>query len=593
MLARGALLLAAVLAPAFAEDVLQPGTPELDRPTLAALGVKLPVSGDDNYNASVSVRYRKAGDEAWRDALPLYRVKPNVVYGWKVSPNFAGSIFDLRPATTYEIELHAVDPDGPVDQVFSLSATTRAVPGDPVEPNPIDVSDAATLNAIAGNLQPGDVVTLAEGVYGPFVIRGTGTAENPIVVRGASQEGVIVDGGGGTGNAIEAYGSFIHIERLTVRNKDRGIRFQTQGSEGNVVRRVRIVDVRLGIGSNNNQRDFYIADNILDGRMSWPFIYTDNGGANANDDGIRVQGDGHVVAHNWIRGFGDAMKVEQDGSRAVDFYNNDVLSAYDNGLELDSSEGNSRALRNRFTNNFMPLSIQPVFGGPAYMIRNVVINPASEQMKFHANGGNPPMETSGVFAWHNTFVSPGVPLALATSDTAHHFAIQNNLIVGPQVLPTGRVIDWSAPTDDGVFDYNGYYPDGMFVIRLGTFRYSFQNFAQAQASGLMEAHGLLLGQPIFANGLVPPDTYKGTIDPPPDVTLDAGSGAIDSALLLPNVNDNFTGAGPDLGALELGCPLPIYGPRPEGIDESNEPWGCEPPAPPAPDTPAVAARKGR
>ncbi len=34
------------------------------------------------------------------------------------------------------------------------------------------------------------------------------------------------------------------------------------------------------------------------------------------------------------------------------------------------------------------------------------------------------------------------------------------------------------------------------------------------------------------------------------------------------------GAGPDLGALELGCTLPIYGPRPAGVDESNQSFGC-------------------
>ncbi|HEY2930972.1 MAG TPA: hypothetical protein VGK99_04435 [Acidobacteriota bacterium] len=30
---------------------------------------------------------------------------------------------------------------------------------------------------------------------------------------------------------------------------------------------------------------------------------------------------------------------------------------------------------------------------------------------------------------------------------------------------------------------------------------------------------------------------------------------------LPNVNDDFTGQAPDLGALETGKPLPVYGPR--------------------------------
>jgi hypothetical protein len=170
-----------------------------------------------------------------------------------------------------------------------------------------------------------------EGTYsGRFRISGEGTAKNPIVVRGATPDGVIIDGGGGAGYIIEVYGSHIHIERLTLCNADRAILFQTQGAVGNVVRRVRVTDVRLGIGSKEDQKDFYIADNTVEGRLSWPLIYTDNKGANANDDGIRVQGDGHVVAHNFIRGFGDAMKVEQDGSRSVDFHNNEVLSAYDN-----------------------------------------------------------------------------------------------------------------------------------------------------------------------------------------------------------------------------------------------------------------------
>ena len=42
-------------------------------------------------------------------------------------PTIRGSNFDLA-ATTDQIELRAMDPDGPVDQTFSLTATTRKVP---------------------------------------------------------------------------------------------------------------------------------------------------------------------------------------------------------------------------------------------------------------------------------------------------------------------------------------------------------------------------------------------------------------------------------------------------------------------------------
>ena len=47
-----------------------------------------------------------------------------------------------------------------------------------------------------------------------------------------------------------------------------------------------------------------------------------------------------------------------------------------------------------------------------------------------------------------------------------------------------------------------------------------------------------------------------------DFRLRPGSAAIDRGVVLPNVNDGFAIKAPDLGALEAGQPLPIYGPRP-------------------------------
>jgi hypothetical protein len=46
-----------------------------------------------------------------------------------------------------------------------------------------------------------------------------------------------------------------------------------------------------------------------------------------------------------------------------------------------------------------------------------------------------------------------------------------------------------------------------------------------------------------------------------DFRLRAGSAAVDRGVRIPNVNDGFTGAAPDLGALETGQPVPTYGPR--------------------------------
>jgi hypothetical protein len=548
-------------------------TVQLDRPTLIALGVQVLISGDADHDAAITMRYRPVGAPAWADALPLVRVRPESVEGRVVPEQFAGSIFDLRPSTTYEIELHATDADGAVDETHLLVATTRAVPGDPAMPRVVPVSDASSLAAALAAARPGDVISLADGIYGgAFGLSASGTAADPIVIRGASTAGTILDGGGCDCNVIEVYGSFVHVERLTLRNATRGLRFQTAAAEGNVVRRVRIEDTRLGIGSRQDQLDFYLCDNVLEGRLAWPHVYSDDGGAHSDDDGILIQGHGHVVCHNRIRGYGDAIKTAQAGARAIDVYGNEVLSAYDNGVELDYGEGNVRCWRNRFTNTYTPLSFQPIYGGPAYAIRNVVVNVADEQLKFHGVGGA--TGPSGVLAYHNTFVSPARALSMFASVAGHHFRIRNNLFVGPQTLEGTKTVDWLGAIDDGAFEGDGYYPDGMFRFNLppgGVVSHA--SFAAMQAAG-METSGLLLAEPIFAGGLVAPASYALTLAPQ-DVTPDATSAAVDAAGALANVSTAFAGTGPDLGAIERGCPPPIFGVRSEGVDEANEPFGCE------------------
>jgi hypothetical protein len=569
--ARSCLAIAVLIALprlARADDVLQVGTVNIDPPTLVSLGVQLLVSGDDDHDAQVSVRYRPLSTVTWKTAMDLFRVRPESVGGRVVPEQFAGSIFELAPATTYEIELHALDADGPVDETVVVQATTRAIPGDPASPTVIAVSSAPDFQAALDAAAPGDVITLSEGIYrGPFEMAASGTATNPIVIRGASQDGVLLDGKGCGCNLLEITGSHVHVEQLTLQGALRGLRLKGTGTVGNVVRRVRLRDVTNGIIGDPDQENFYLCDNVLEGRLVWPHVYANDGGSHANDDGVSVQGRGHVVCHNQMIGFGDAMKIEAPGARAIDFYGNEVLSAYDNGVELDYSEGNTRAFRNRFTNSFVPLSFQPIHGGPAYALRNVVVNVAEDQLKFYAP--SPVDEPSGVLVLHNTFVSPEQTLLMGSTATSHHFAIENNLFVGPNPPPS-RVVDWDGPIDDGTFDYNGYFPDGIFDFGAAG---SWASFAAMSAAAIFESNGVLLDAGMFESGLVPPSDYTTTMTPQ-DVTLASGANAVDAGLALPNLNDDSTGSGPDLGALERGCPIPLYGVRPAGIDETNEPYGC-------------------
>ena len=371
-----------------------------------------------------------------------------------------------------------------------------------------------------------------------------------------------------------------HLERFTLRNAQRAIRYQNTGLQGNTARWLHTVNTIMGISTRANELDFYVCDNILEGRLLWPHTYRDDNGIHAADDGIQVAGFGNVICHNRISGFGDAMKNSQDGARANDFYGNEILWTYDNGVELDGGEGNMRLLRNRFTNNYSPISVQPIYGGPAYILRNIVVNVTDEQMKFHGLQGTrwqTPVPV-GVLAYHNTFVKAGEALLMNTPDVSHYFEIANNLFIGKPGAP--MTVNWGGPIDHGTFDYNGWFPDGQFTfnvyVPVNNSQYmNWPNFAAVQAAGMFESHGALLPASPFTAAIPLGSDYT-TFVQPQMPRIASGSLAVDRAKLLPNINDGFTGAAPDLGALEMGCPEPVYGPRAPGMDETNEPLGCAP-----------------
>src|ERR1700674_4926582 len=101
---RYAFLLLAVFRLAGADKVT-PKNFYVEPPTLISLGFEWQIDGDDNRNAAVAVSWRKKGDQAWRDGLPMLRIgnerlNENAIQF--VTPNMlAGSIFDLEPGTEY------------------------------------------------------------------------------------------------------------------------------------------------------------------------------------------------------------------------------------------------------------------------------------------------------------------------------------------------------------------------------------------------------------------------------------------------------------------------------------------------------------
>jgi hypothetical protein len=92
---------------------------------------------------------------------------------------------------------------------------------------------------------------------------------------------------------------------------------------------------------------------------------------------------------------------------------------------------------------------------------------------------------------------------------------------------------------------------------------AFKSLAEFTKATGQEAHGIEVDYDIFEN-LRPPDPAKpSAIYRAADLNfkLRPGSKAVDAGVRLPNINDDFGGRAPDLGAYELGQPVPVYGPR--------------------------------
>jgi hypothetical protein len=136
---------------------------------------------------------------------------------------------------------------------------------------------------------------------------------------------------------------------------------------------------------------------------------------------------------------------------------------------------------------------------------------------------------------------------------------RNNLFIAANGGPiwqqsSGGTKDWR--TD---LDYDGYDWTGGFAFNYAGNQLA--SLANLTSTTGQESHGIKISHATcFATFNVPGGPPLTTI-PPQMMTLNANCPAVDAGVVLPNITDGYTGSAPDLGAYELGAPLPHYGPR--------------------------------
>jgi hypothetical protein len=581
----GALLAVAVLligSAARAQTSTVPGALHVDATQVAA-GMEWFITGDSNLNCVVTTSFRPAAGGAWRTGQPLLRVEPGSFNPQQVDPGnlLAGSLFDLAPATDYLVRLVLHDVDGGAADTtvpfrtrdwprLPANARTRHVvpgsgggsgtTGDPFRG--ISAADAAA--------SPGDLFLLAPGVYtGVVDLRASGTPADPIVWIGVSRDQSVIDGQLLRRNAIELQGTHdVQLRNLTVRNPGKSC-LSASGT-----RNIAVIGCRLDFSvrsgwelcgldfRGNAHENVFVSGNEMTGPLNWAE------GRNEDHFGVILVGKGHVVRYNRIHGVYDAVQVGGDRDSVVtsncDVYGNELYDCTDDGIEFDGSRHNIRCFDNRITNVLTGLSCQPVYGGPIYMLRNVVYNWQLKPLKFHSY-------PTGMIVVNNTLI--GANERGWGGGEWRRAILRNNLILGGSNSGfSGSPICLFTLGQRADLDYDGWYQ--VLPNRFARFNdVSYPTLQAFQAGTLMEQHGRLVNYGIFVDAAEPAlGPYLGvpTYFPPyapgsANVSLKPGAAAVDAGLALANLNDGWLGAAPDLGAYELGKPVPSYGPAADPV----------------------------
>ena len=555
---------------------------------------------------------------------------------WTAPNMFAGSIFDLEPNTAYEVRLTLSDPDGVNgEKVQLVTVRTRPEPmastdgrvfhvypfehtGPKQEPSYTGLmaayftssSNVDSYRDGTPRVRPGDVLLVHAGLYKPanrleygsagcchtslhgtYFLTGKGTAERPIAIKAAGDGDVIFDGDGND-NLFNMMGStYNYFEGITFRNTEIAIlagHKDITGTVGLTVKHSKFEDVGEGIFTDwQGSKNFYVVDNVFQGKNaafdSSRFNQGFRGVVARSQYAIKFYGSGHVFAYNRIRDFHDGIDHASFGPPnpldlpvSNDIYNNDIANLHDDCVEADGASFNMRILRNHCVNVNDGFSSQPTFGGPVYVIRNVVYEPPIGN-----SGAIKTIDSQGWTIYNNTFATDmrtinAIGTVVGGYDSASHF--RNNLFLAQN--PIRPAFEMATLTRYSTSDYNGFMGgakapsmfDFLWPFPGTTIEYDRAKLQRFQSKTLeefkqatgREMHSITVDYTVFRN-LKPGDVNTPTkmYDPATlDFALNPTGPAIDAGVALPNITEGFAGKAPDLGAYELGQPIPHYGPRP-------------------------------
>lgn len=562
-------------------------------PSYETFGLLITVEGASG-NESLSVEYNAGSGTR--------TLHPPVRYDGR---NWATSAFGLSPGSTGEVTVTLQDPDG-VSGAPSMAiiATTRPWPG-ALSPNQtffvaVGGSDQgsgtaaapfATLQHAVDVAAPGDEIRVRPGTYAPIRIQDyAATADAPLVIRAdtPANKPVIEGPGSGSGSVVDISGSsYIWLSGLEIRNggddtDGKGVRIHSSahvivedcdihdnGHYNLLVTKSADYPGGAELGGRHLIRNNHIYDSdagncagasnqACPGQTYYGVQFDNNPGAASVVIGNRIHGnvDNVILCGNEAEGralaaLGDDVLVATGGTNLgftnhdAELANNELYDARDDDLELDGICVNARVYGNVFRDAENPISMAPALPGPYFVLRNVIRGDWGQgAIKMNTNG-DPESLTRNLYFYHNTIFreASGPLLNLWYDFPGEHSVPIDNIVFRNNLLVAsagGRLIDsYNQGSTHPSFDYDLWYTtdtQSVFTWYDGSATDRYDDLASFSQGTAQETNGL------FA----PPDVDS-ALSPNPS------SPAVDSALVISGINDDYVGSAPDRGAYELGA----------------------------------------
>jgi len=498
--------------------------------------------GTNPGSAGCTVRYRKKSESAWKQGLNLWYDSRDA--------ECRGSIVHLQPGTDYVVEmgLPGQQPKAGVNtktwsENFPIAQTINV--GN--RSTPLEITQGGTANGYI--LYTGGTIDVANShaynirIAAPYVIvRG-------FTLKNARQDGILLVEGAKDvvieGNDISNWGR----PHPTGKISSDGWKIGENGDSG--------IAARCGSGSTPWLERTIIQRNKIHhpryGSNSW----SDGHPYGPNATLFKNCGGNHVFRFNeaysstgryFMDVYGGGTNFSMFGmpTSDSDIYGNILMHAWDDAIEAEGSNMNVRIWGNYMDQTATGVATTSTSRGPVYIFRNVQNRSRNKSMSTfdgdsrlytYKSGSASGYEGGRRYVFHNTSLQAPPP-----AGSSYPLGAGSSL-AGPG---NGQMLK-DTVSRNNIFHIWKSHWNAIYNVESGNdLDYDMTNGGIQAYSGAEPNR--VIGTPIYAAG------HGWQSEAGGNYQLAPNSPGYDKGVRIPNFNDGFTGAGPDMGAHEAGKP---------------------------------------